>query len=941
MAGTVTRAEKQKVDNYVKSTYTADSLSNYTNAYNKAMAGGATSKEAYAAASGLLVKNWSGSSSSGSSSGGGTSWWTSGWTSWWTSGWTSSGWLNTSGSGDVYGDVSKKATTNQAMDFSNYSGDKTLSSQNALFGKDAAAREGKESWFITNRNNTIAYELQNAGTVGEQDIRNYLERFDSYKNADQIDKDNTVNAIKTRLSEVSKGNWNEAITDTTNIEGPNGEETDIKTTEDISSKDGYYYDKATWKYVKIYWYDDLSKDYRDLIDRMSEQDRKYLSNMWASGMQQQVKTYLDAMRSKEQAEAVQDKNRELYEINRAKSLIEAEQTLRHSQEQYDNLKQNWQYLGNMGMPWTSAVKIEAIGDALKEAQTTLGEIQQLTKLSLDAQEKQWEAQVLQYNQQIDNLMYNLNWQVWSEVQAALSKFTTAELEGQLDTIDGITAFRKELLDDLDANISGLTSASLDQMQYITQQYQDIADKLYDYQQNAQKVNQEMSQVKGYYVDGNGKAILNAKGETIPVPQTAPLDPVYDKETGKLIVFGYDENWNIVANVQNVLGANDYYSNSIYSTVGGWSGQYLNIPRTWTNIGADTNNFGNFTSMVEGAIGMYHSPNGRDYAVFANAQDGYNALVKDLNNKKNWNTKTWLNANSTIEQLMGTWVNGSWSVDPSNYYAQAFYKATGLQPWTKIGTVDAQTLAKWIMAGEGTLQAYQNGGKDLSSYANQSPAGMDSWNNKYNQVLIDMFNKDTLTSEDWKTIESFGISRAQYGNLKEDYFLHQQDEKTQGILDRLWMLIAKYPWRLDLIAASGDGTVAGISKLINSDVANYLNDLKYIKSNLTMNALSEAKKNGATFGSMTEWEWSRIDGYATSLDVSSSKDKFLDDLREIYNSYAKKTLWKEFTTAELAQMYGAQYGNSWWGVFGKANNNYLWGNGWYGNWQSELNQAWVR
>lgn len=887
------------------------------------------------------------------------------------SSWTSSGWMWTSWSwagsssggtsswltnkGDIYGDVSKKATTNQAMDFSSYSGDKTLSSANALFGKDAEAKEKASSWFITNRNNTIAYELQNKWTIGEQDIRNYLNQYDSFKNADQLDRDNTVNAIKTRLSEISKSGWAGAgmgdwtITDTTTTEGvwPNGEkiEDTTKTTEDIS-KDGYYFDKWTWEYVKIYWYDDLSKDYRDLIDRMSEQDRKYLSNMWASGMQEQVRTYLDAMRSKDQAEAIQEKNKELYDINRAKSLIEAEQTLRHSQEQYDNLKQNWQYLGNMGMPWTSAVKIEAIWDALKEAQTTLWEIQQLTKLSLDAQEKQWEAQVLQYNQQIDNLMYNLNWQVGSEVQAALSKFTTAELEGQLDTIDGITAFRKELLDDLDANISGLTSASLQQMQYITEQYQDIANKLYDYQQNAQKVNQEMSQVKGYYVDGNGKAILNAKGETIQVPKQAPLDPVYDKETGKLIVFGYDENGNIVANVQNILGANDYYSNSIYSSVG-WSGGYLDIPRNVNgftdNIGADTNNFGNFTSMVEGAIGMYHSPNGRDYAVFANAQDGYNALVKDLNNKKNWNTKTWLNANSTIEQLMWTWVNGSWSVDPSNYYAQAFYKATGLQPGTKIGSVDAETLAKWIMAGEGTLAAYDKWGVDLSRYASQNAAGMDG-GNKYNQVLVDMFKKDSLTAEDWKTIESFGLSRAQFGNLKEDYFLHQQDEKTNGILDRLWKLIAEYPWRLDLIAASGDGTVAGFSKLTNTDLANYINDLNYIKGNLTFSALSDAKKWGATFGSMTEWEWSRIDNFATSLDVYSSKDKFISDLAEIYNSYAKKALWREFTADELAQMYGVQSKKDGW-VFANANNKYLGGAGtttWmWNNWQSELNQAWVR
>jgi hypothetical protein len=78
----------------------------------------------------------------------------------------------------------------------------------------------------------------------------------------------------------------------------------------------------------------------------------------------------------------------------------------------------------------------------------------------------------------------------------------------LDTIDGITAFRKELLDELDNNLSGLTSASLTQMQWINQQYQDVANKMYEYAQNANKVNAEMSTIKGYYVDGNGNPILN-------------------------------------------------------------------------------------------------------------------------------------------------------------------------------------------------------------------------------------------------------------------------------------------------------------------------------------------------------------------------------------------------------------------------------------------------
>jgi hypothetical protein len=35
--------------------------------------------------------------------------------------------------------------------------------------------------------------------------------------------------------------------------------------------------------------------------------------------------------------------------------------------------------------------------------------------------------------------------------------------------------------------------------------------------------------------------------------------------------------------------------------------------------------------------MYQSPNGRSYAVFANAQDGYNALVSDINAKCSGNS----------------------------------------------------------------------------------------------------------------------------------------------------------------------------------------------------------------------------------------------------------------------------------------------------------------
>ena len=57
----------------------------------------------------------------------------------------------------------------------------------------------------------------------------------------------------------------------------------------------------------------------------------------------------------------------------------------------------------------------------------------------------------------------------------MNEFTSADLAGQLDTIDGVTQFRRSLLEKLDANISGYTEGSMKQMQYVTQQYDKLAE----------------------------------------------------------------------------------------------------------------------------------------------------------------------------------------------------------------------------------------------------------------------------------------------------------------------------------------------------------------------------------------------------------------------------------------------------------------------------------
>lgn len=512
----ITKAEYEKAKNAVNNAYTKESVDAYSKAYNDAMKSGKTSKEAYSSASWLLKKN--------ETTGGGSS---------------------NINSTDVYGDVSGVSQKVWAKDYSNYT--KTDLGDLWKYGESARAMEREKSGSISQRNDIIAGNLYTDKKYWEQDVRDYLSKQAGFNEADEVDRENTVRAITERLKAMQEEGAKSG--DGSNL----GEDLNLQNLGDkvpgAEWKAWFYNTKDGLQ--KIYGYDEMDEETKNLVDRLDDNKKKYVSNLWASWMQEDLKYYLDTMRTKDQAKARQDINQDLYDINRESSLIQAEQTIRNAEESYNNLKQNWQYLGNLWMPGVSSTKIQAIGDAITEAKTTLWEVKRLTQLSLDAQEKQWEGQVLQYNQQIDNLMYDLKWKVWDEITNALSKYTTAELEWKLDTIDGITAFRKELLDDLDNNLSGLTSASLTQMQWINQQYQDIANKMYDYAQNANKVNTEMSTVKGYYVDGNGNPILNNQGQPIQVPQNAPMEPIFDKETGKLITFGLDENWQIVASVQQV------------------------------------------------------------------------------------------------------------------------------------------------------------------------------------------------------------------------------------------------------------------------------------------------------------------------------------------------------------------------------------------------------
>lgn len=879
MAGKVTAEEYKKVQDAVNKTYTQDSLNAYRTAYNDAMKSGKSSNEAYASASWLLKKI-------------DTTWGTSSWGVSWNS---TSGW-------DVYWDVSGKSQNVWAKDYSNYT-KQDLGDLNK-FGETAKEMERASSGSISKRNDIIAGNLYTDKKYTEQDVRDYLGGQVWFNEATTEEKENTIRAITERLKaiqeeEAKKGNyWDNLNLQNLGDKVPWAE-----------WKAGYYNTKDGFQ--KIYGYDEFDDETKNLVDRLDDSKKKYVSNLWAQWMQEDLKYYLDTMRAKDQAGARQDINQQLYDINRESSLIQAEQTIRNAEESYNNLKQNWQYLGNLWMPWVSATKIQAIGDAITEAKTTLWEVKRLTQLSLDAQEKKWEGKVLQYNQQIDNLMYNLKWQVGDEITNALSKYTTAELEWKLDTIDGITAFRKELLDDLDNNLSGLTSASLAQMQWINQQYQDVANKMYDYAQNANKVNTEMSAVKGYYVDGNGNAILNDQWQPIQVPQNAPIDPVFDKETGKLITFGLDENWQIVASVQQVYqgDATNMQSTIVSLLENGVSVQDIlkyvpNVdlktvqalaevvkPLGWSGYasyewGGKSYNAVDETAMKNGLksfVSQYADANGK---IKKDVKGGQCWHFVNNYLEKLWVGRLFTDPITEKEKNINSDTPKVWSVVIMNSESAPEYWHVGIVTAVKDGKIQIlQSNKAWEEKvfvstknmDDGNILWYFDPTKSIDQFNKEIKGDVyqAQWLNKqwFKDTSVGYYDKylaGKFTTEDWK--QMWG-NRAQFEEEVENYKKAKEMEVTDVTKDMLKALYQlKDMWWFDYNNAS-----LWIPRTDGYTKRRYLEN--YL-SNTTLNKLIESKKSGATFGALSDAELWILQDAASILDWKMSRGDFNQAVKDM-------------------------------------------------------------
>lgn len=276
-----------------------------------------------------------------------------------------------------------------------------------------------------------------------------------------------------------------------------------------------------------------------------EENNKFAIDQWKliEDNQKQKKYMQDQEALSLEAKDIQNQNTE----------IQNEQQITQTQTQLHNLKQNIGFLWQMWQPWVAAAALDAVDRQLYQAGDIFKNL--LKQVSNNrAISSIWEKiSANQFAKQMQDLQDNLDSQVSKVVQDAFNKIVMLDWDGKLDTMDEVVALKREILASVDTSIEWITMGNIQQRQNAIDHYTQLIEDQQVVIENAQKVNTDMSAIKGYYVDWNWNAIVDVSTwQPIPMPVAPPMEPIFDKESGNLITFSYDENGWIVANVNQVM-----------------------------------------------------------------------------------------------------------------------------------------------------------------------------------------------------------------------------------------------------------------------------------------------------------------------------------------------------------------------------------------------------
>lgn len=468
---------------------------------------------------------------------------------------------------NVYGDVSgaSTATKNQSTGVSTATKGLQMKPEDFVYWEAAKQKESTGAWYLQQRNDQLATDFYGKWMKDEATIRAELSKNAWFSAATPEEQANTIQGIMNRMGSMTP--TTAPTTPTAPVEGTAGK-----------------YKDSEGNLVDILWYNDLPDDMKQLVDGMSDADKKMLDMQWGNDVNGKLEYLRQAKRTQEYLQQKQDTTVKIRDLEGNILEIQASQRLRDGAKQVDNLIQNLWYLGTRGQPWKSSVALWAAKGMVEEAVQKYNEMKTIEQKVAQIRALGIEMDTAAYEKQMADISDDLNMKVGMQIQNAMNEMSAADMAGQLDTIDWVTQFKRDLFAKLDANITGYTEGSMKQMQYITEQYTKMADdaqtRLTEWTTNANTVNTEMSAARGYYVDGNGNPLYNADGTTISLPEKPPMEPVWDKESGQLITFSLDESGQIVAKVQQVtdqVSQNQQAANSIAQLVANGTMSMSDVP----------------------------------------------------------------------------------------------------------------------------------------------------------------------------------------------------------------------------------------------------------------------------------------------------------------------------------------------------------------------------
>jgi len=232
--------------------------------------------------------------------------------------------------------------------------------------------------------------------------------------------------------------------------------------------------------------------------------------------------------------------------------LQSSELIRKTSDDLNKLKQNIAYLGRQWQPWESAVKMEAISKQVADADRVFMNLKRL-ETDKESMRTLWlEYDANAFERQMVQMQNELNTNVNVAIQEALNWLNAAEMKWEMDTVEDVERLRGTLFQNLDKAISGKVIANATDRKMIIDRYNQVIAEWEAFVKNKSVVNKDLSSAMWYYIDGNGNPLLNTQGWTIAIPKEAPMEPIFDKESGNLLTFSIDNSGKMVTTVQKIL-----------------------------------------------------------------------------------------------------------------------------------------------------------------------------------------------------------------------------------------------------------------------------------------------------------------------------------------------------------------------------------------------------